>query len=760
MPRLRDDYSSTFVVISSKLLVLLGISVVLLVPFWHFWELITPTAHARWSIQRGDFTQVHFPMHFFVVNSYEHGRLPLWAPEVNAGQPAFADIQFDAFYPPTIFLAWLLGPSHPLSPEVLILDELGHYAWGGLGMFALAFSLIKEPKGGATVPQVFGATLAGVAFELSGYLTSYPLQDTDILQVSVWLPWVIWGLQRSLLTPSLTAIAGTAIGFGMAILAGHPQALLYIGYTAMIWCLLGGWRYRNRWRILLAAWLRCTIGMGLGILIGFIQLLPTLQMVPLTVRRHEPYSFLSGGFHPQELLGAFLVQGFGSTPPAYLGVIVLFSAVVGLLTCTSQMRLICSGLLLFGGLMSLGRYGPLYPVAYHIFPGFALVRDQERSIFIVAFVVALLAALGLSGVAEIVKRGGRRTLVILFLVVTAAAALFWWRMQWHSPQRVSALEDAVLLRDVVLLGLMAVLLAVLSLQLRFVSIFSGLLVLLAIFDLHSAHPHYGLVMGEKYPYPLWGIIRTMQDDAVRPFRVSTEGTLPGDGNEGLIYGLEDVIGSTPLELARFAAMNAAQPKGWLGGTRRSMLLDVRYIATKRTFPPNAPLTFLGAHGAVHLYRLDPALTLPRAWFVHTIVVAHGNDVWKILGKSNVGQLAVVGQRLALGHSQGGESVAVQELSATHLVAHVVARSEGLLVWSQIAYPGWHMSIDDKPVMWHRVDGALMGTVVGPGAHTVVLRFEPHILIVSAIGSGTGLLAAGILVAGSWYFEKERLIEAS
>ncbi|MCL4541702.1 MAG: YfhO family protein [Chloroflexi bacterium] len=756
MPRLRGDYTGTFVTVSHKMLVFLGISIVLVVPFWHFWELITPIADGRWSIQRGDFTQVHFPMHFFVVNSYQHGRLPLWAPGVNAGQPAFADIQFDAFYPPTIFLAWLLGPSHPLSPGVLILDELGHYAWGGLGMFILAFSLIKAPEERATVPQVFGATFAGIAFELSGYLTSYPLQDVDILQVSVWLPWVILGLERSLLSPSPKAIAGTAVSFGMAITAGHPQALLYIGYTAVIWCLLSGWRYRNRWQVLLAAWLRCTIGMCLGILVGLIQLLPTLQMVPLTVRRQEPYSFLSGGFRPQELLGAFLVQGFGSTPPAYLGVIVLLSAVAGFLTCGGQMRLICSGLLLFGSLMSLGRHGPLYPIAYHIFPGFAMIRDQERAIFIVAFVVALLAALGLSGIAEMVKRRERNMLVTLFLGATICAALFWWRMQWQAPGRISLSEYDALWRNVVFLGLTAVLLAILSLRLRFVPVFSGLLVLLAILDLQGAHSHYGLVVGKEHPYPLWGIIRTMQDDKARPFRVSTEGTLPGDGNEGLIYGLEDVIGSTPLELARFAAMNAAEPAGWLGGTRRSMLLNVRYIVTKRTFPPNAPLTFLGAEGDVHLYRLSPALTLPRAWLVHTAIVAHGNDVWKILGKSEVGQIAVVDRPLVLGRLQGTESVEVQELSATHLVAHVVARSEGLLVWSQIAYPGWHMSIDGEPVAWHTVDGALMGTVMDPGVHTVVLRFEPHILIFGAIGSGIGLLAAGILVAGSWYFER-RLI---
>ena len=43
----------------------------------------------------------------------------------------------------------------------------------------------------------FGGVITSLVFTYGGYLTSFPVQQITILEVSAWLPWVMWGSQRS-----------------------------------------------------------------------------------------------------------------------------------------------------------------------------------------------------------------------------------------------------------------------------------------------------------------------------------------------------------------------------------------------------------------------------------------------------------------------------------------------------------------------------------------------------------------------------------
>ncbi|MCL4508910.1 MAG: YfhO family protein [Chloroflexi bacterium] len=727
-----------------------AVSLVCALPVTYFWPLVTPDTAARWSIRLGDFSEVHFPMHFFVVSSYQHGHIPLWAAAVNAGQPADADIQFDSFYPPTILLAVLLGGQRLLTPRMLVVDELAHIAFAGAGTLIFLLALTRDRASSLPwIARLAGATLAAVAFELSGYLTTYPLQDTDILQVSAWLPWTLLFVDLSLDSSATWILGLLALCFGLAILGGHPQALLYTGYAAALWLVIGSLRTKGPWSVKLASAVRPGLGLALGIALGAVQLLPTLQMVPLTVRHKEPYSFLAGGFRVHELLGTVLNSGFGAAAPASVGasvVLVSLGAVFAWHWRPWPMLIILGA---FGLLMSLGGHGPLYPVAYHVFPGFNLVRDQERSILLASFAAACLAGLGMCALWELLASASRASISLFLTSALVLAGLFLAQLMAKVPILRESSQQAALLGVHRLSAFVIVSVLIIGLGMllgrrgRFVLV---ALIGIVIMELFTAHRYWGLVPGNLQPYPELTIISLMQHGKNGPFRVSTEGTLPADGNEGLIYGLEDVIGSTPLELSSFAAMNAAQPQGLLDGTRRQMLLNVRYIVTKRTFPAGAPLTLLGSDGPLHLYRLAPVISLPRAWLVHQVAVGSGQDVWRILGRSNVGQMAVVNSSLPLPLGQPGDvTVKVHESSSTHLTAEVSTAGEGLLVWSQIYYPGWHVTVDGQRAQLLRVDGALSGVEIGPGRHIISLTYRPRILLYGGVITFTALVIATVLL---------------
>ncbi len=78
---------------------------------------------------------------------------------------------------------------------------------------------------------------------------------------------------------------------------------------------------------------------------------------------------------------------------------------------------------------------------------------------------------------------------------------------------------------------------------------------------------------------------------------------------------------------------------------------------------------------------------------------------------------------------------------------VRAESQGLLVLSEIFYPGWRATVNGAGQRIYKVDGALRGIVVPKGESRVVLSYTPWSVYVGAVltlGTFLGVLAAFIL----------------
>ncbi len=123
----------------------------------------------------------------------------------------------------------------------------------------------------------------------------------------------------------------------------------------------------------------------------------------------------------------------------------------------------------------------------------------------------------------------------------------------------------------------------------------------------------------------------------------------------------------------------------------------------------------------------------NAWFVDNIhYVDNANDEIEAIGRLNLRHEAVADKRFEqpLGKAIGQEDVSVVTLTAyepNHLTYDVESGKGGIVVFSEIYYPGWTATIDGKPAELGRADYILRALNVPAGKHKVELMFYPKSL---------------------------------
>jgi uncharacterized membrane protein YfhO len=120
----------------------------------------------------------------------------------------------------------------------------------------------------------------------------------------------------------------------------------------------------------------------------------------------------------------------------------------------------------------------------------------------------------------------------------------------------------------------------------------------------------------------------------------------------------------------------------------------------------------------------------NAWFVDKIkYVDNANQEIDNVGKINLRNEAVADAKFK---SQLGTSVAQDNSSLVKITAYqpnqltydVKSDKGGVLVFSEIYYPGWTATVDGQSVEVGRVDYILRAMNVKPGHHKIVLSFFP------------------------------------
>lgn len=347
----------------------------------------------------------YYPARTFFHDTLQAGQWPWWNPWTGLGRPYLADPQTAFFYPST----WLFAAMSPrwAYPASLWI----HYSLALWGMYRLlrAWGLDRR-----------AALFGGLAFAFSGFLLAHRAHFT-MQHAAAWTPWVLWRLLR-FATPddpavgaasrcSLRHLTAAAAVIALQALAGHVQVAALTGVGGLAFLLSRVRPGGAAWSRVAGRWL---LAYATAAGLFAVQWLPTADYVRLCTRVERTYAdFVENSWNPVSAIGWLLPMFFGQRTPnlfdqaywgpshqveqfGYMGIVPLLLAVLALRRGWRHdaRRRPWAVLALCGLLLALGQFGPVCPLLYWL-PGSSLFRCPARAILLVNVAAAALAAVTL-----------------------------------------------------------------------------------------------------------------------------------------------------------------------------------------------------------------------------------------------------------------------------------------------------------------------------------------------------------------------------
>lgn len=697
------------------LLCVFGLPLLFLLPFLNGFLF---TAGSQFT----DMAITHYPNALTVQRGViQRGEIPLWSDAILGGFPLTANPLSGLHYPP----GWL-ALLFPLPAGLNLLVAL-HLILGGVGMYRFL-----RGEGLSLVASLFGA----MAWEAMPKLWAhFGAGHLTLLYASGWIPWLLVAHRNAFhLREGFRASPGLVLG--MIILADLrmvPVAgLLWIGYG-----LFRAGRLLNKMNLVhlgLGGAVNLVIASG----IGAVLMIPLVEFLPLSTRAQMTVEDrLVMSLPPERLIG-LIVPEMGGTPEwvVYVGTVVFSLGMIGIESSKDRRKTLLwgGGVVLFT-LLALGEHLPGYAWLTQL-PGLNLLRVPSRMLIAADFCWIVIASYGIE-------------------------------MLWLNPDYLSKLPKINPLLGI--LGLGAFVLALIPPVWMFSKVFPlrlawsalgflGVFTWLALYRSGMGIKHRGWVCWIF----LWTAIDLWGVDALSNYRLPAEKVIKekaivaevisretcGGGlfriyspsyslpqQTAAYYDLQLADGVDPLQLNAYRLImeqaggyknegysvtlppfrngepasdqiHAKPDSRWLG------LLNVCYLVSE--FPLNeSGFQFMGKFHSTFLYK--NLNLLPRSW-VQTETVSLGEGILSI--------------------------PTIQSFHANRIVLD--AQGPGLLVLSEVYYPGWQVTVDGRSAEMIPVHGIFRGVILPVGNHEVVFQFRPISFFAGMMISLITLLAVGIL----------------
>jgi len=703
-----------------------------------------------------DMLYYSYPVRSFAATSMAMGQFPLWNPYTFNGMPFLADIQTTVLYVPCILLTLFVhnGVLNFYWLEVMV---IAHFVLAGWSMFLLAssFSLKRLP-----------ALFAGASYMLSGFMITHAIHQQIITMVA-WFPLIVLLFRRSLTEDSWRPVFLCALILGHSTFAGYPQLSLYLHFFLLVYALFllmtscRGAAILSRTASVMLA--KAVTIVGLGLAVAAIQLLPTAELADLSQRAQITYQkSAEGALAWPQLITMFSPKFFGTASGGgynywgpgtywyywetciYLGILPLLLMLLTPLFWRRNAHVVfLGGTAIFTLLFALGDNFPLHRLFYEIVPGFSKFRDPARMGVFLSFAASLLSAFSLQTILHDDRKEFdiRRARAVLFGAAGVGMALWLATVTGMldgliaspgNPAAALAIRSSAHLALAVLLVSAAVLL--IALTRRFWSHRAGW-VLLAVFFadmiLFGGDQNNSPVNPGDYFHRADPVVRFLREEAKTDvFRVNTRNPfgMIMDRNQGMVDRIPTMEGYTPLILQR------ALPQ-YGSDTRSFDLLNVRFVT-------------VADRAAGRLVMASHPTYLPRAFFLYDVRVVQGDEkmlaavkdtAWNHRTTALIEKPAPI-PIIPLPYGMAPQWKArITDYENNRLALDVETPVNGLLVLSEIYYPGWTATIDGTGTEVLRTDYTLRGIAVPAGSHRIVVQFS-HPPFVAG-----GWLTAGALV---------------
>jgi hypothetical protein len=250
-----------------------------------------------------------------------------------------------------------------------------------------------------------------------------------------------------------------------------------------------------------------------------------------------------------------------------------------------------------------------------------------------------------------------------------------------------------------------------------------------------------LRVSDVVPSAYWRIVAQAVDDRAQA-RVLPWGLNEFDQNGGMDFGVRSVFAYDPLILQRFERFVVSEVDP-LAPTYD--LLNAGYLVTTAPWEAGGePLELVHQEAGVYVYERPGAL--PRAWVVQELETLEEEAMLRRLHEDGFDPRAVglVAPGVTCAARSADEPrVEIVGESANRIEARVTGGG-GLLVFSEVAYPGWRAGLDGAPAPLVQADYLLRAVCVPAGDHSVVLTYRPPLLTAGLATTGVTLLALLVL----------------
>ena len=140
--------------------------------------------------------------------------------------------------------------------------------------------------------------------------------------------------------------------------------------------------------------------------------------------------------------------------------------------------------------------------------------------------------------------------------------------------------------------------------------------------------------------------------------------------------------------------------------------------------------------------------------------ANANDEIAAVGRLNLRHEAVADAKFKeqLGDAVEQDSVSIVTIKAyepNELTYEVNSSKGGVVVFSEVYYPGWTATIDGQPAELGRVNYILRALNVKPGKHDVVLTFKPKSVNTTETIAYVSYVILILVVLGAAFMEYRR-----
>ncbi len=668
------------------------------------------------AAQYSDLATTHYPNAVFLRQSLLiEKQIPLWSPLIFSGYPFYAHPLSGLWYPP----GWLaLIFPLPLGFNLLVVM---HLLWGAWGMVKFL-----QSRGLSQAAVWFGAL--GFAL-MPKYFAHYGAGHLTLLYAVSWLPWLLWAAtatpRRSFWLCSLI----WALTFLADVRWGVYAGLVWVAYS-----LFQGWRVEGA-----NGWQRLSLPVGRLALQGVVAfglaaplVLPLVELTGLTSRTNLALEDFTAYSLPLErLLFGFLFPDFGGFHEwvLYSGALVFLLALASILVWkhTSETRF-WMWIFILSSLFALGENLPGIAWLAQL-PGISLLRVPARAMFLTQFSMLVLASQAVHALqAELSLASQKRLNILTFslVVLVLLMCLGLLIVTKHVP------VNFIWGGSILLVGMVWIIVGLqkAAQSPAWIARLGYGIILICLLDWFVVDRSLFVIKPAAQVLETQAVAQYL---SLQPgdFRLySPSYSLPQQ--TAVHYWLEFASGVDPVQLQSYVAFMQAASSVPASGYSVTIppFASGNPQVDNRAYRPRADLL-----GLLNVRYILSAFPLEAAG-LETLFVQDGVHVYQ-------NQLA----RARAWVEQGGE-FSDQDAFIVHRSPNqltVLAQGPGLLVLSELVYPGWQATINGEAVPIQVYQGLLRSVSLSEGTHLIEFVFRPASLF---LGLTVFLLTVAATIAYS------------